>query len=71
MYSCVSCTRAFCEQCLDWGGTRFLGTDVYEEGISSESAFYVGCFECMKGRAEKRKSGSGDEDVDVVKRVKS
>lgn len=69
LYSCVSCTRAFCEQCLDWGGTRFLGTEVYEEGISSESAFYVGCFECMKGG--KRKAGSGDEDVDVVKRVKS
>lgn len=60
LYCCRLCTGAWCEQCLDWSSTAFIGTGVYENvGYCSKSAFYVECATCR--RSQKRKDPFGGE----------
>lgn len=56
LYCCKSCTKAFCEECLDWKFTTFIGTDVYAElGYLPKSTFYIECSQCKASQ----KTGSG------------
>jgi SWI/SNF-related matrix-associated actin-dependent regulator of chromatin subfamily A member 5 len=60
LYSCRSCTRAYCEQCLDWSNTVFIGTDVYEAvGYVPKSAFYTECAACRTRPKRKDPFGGG------------
>ncbi|KAI9368473.1 hypothetical protein BJX61DRAFT_537242 [Aspergillus egyptiacus] len=61
LYSCLSCPKAFCEQCLNWDSTTFIGNDTESEskGHIAKNAFYIECVGCrrtMKRRLEQQQS---------------
>lgn len=50
LFPCVRCVKAYCEECLDWPGTSFVGENhIYEYlGYFSHSAFFIECMSCSR-----------------------
>ncbi|RAK79937.1 putative nucleosome remodeling complex ATPase subunit (Snf2h) [Aspergillus fijiensis CBS 313.89] len=68
LFCCARCPLAFCEDCLDWGKTEFIGRNFALEnlGYHPHSYFYIHCPSCIGGRKR-----SGDEfDGMISKRLK-
>ncbi|RAL14066.1 putative nucleosome remodeling complex ATPase subunit (Snf2h), partial [Aspergillus homomorphus CBS 101889] len=58
LFCCMRCPLAFCEDCLDWGKTEFIGRNHSFEvfGYHPHSYFYIHCPGCIGGRKRR-----GDE----------
>ncbi|KAL2796350.1 hypothetical protein BJX66DRAFT_324082 [Aspergillus keveii] len=69
LFACLQCPRAYCEHCLDWSKTTYIGNDAKGEscGYFPTSAYYIICFAC---RAPTRKRQLDDMDLDTSKRSK-
>ncbi|KAL4779213.1 SNF2 family N-terminal domain-containing protein [Aspergillus varians] len=69
LFSCLKCPRAYCENCLEWSDTRFVGKNPEAEsrGYSPKNAFFIECIVC-KGVAEKRCSEA--KQVESTKRAR-
>ncbi|KAL4968705.1 putative oxidoreductase, 2OG-Fe(II) oxygenase family [Aspergillus stella-maris] len=48
LLSCLKCPRAYCEGCLDWSRTVFVGenTDAEARGHYPRNAFFIECAKC-------------------------
>ncbi|KAJ0425618.1 SNF2 family N-terminal domain-containing protein [Aspergillus carlsbadensis] len=48
LFTCLDCPRAYCEHCLDWRKTTYIGNDAKGEscGYFPTSAYYIICFAC-------------------------
>ncbi|KAL4821390.1 hypothetical protein BDW67DRAFT_172191 [Aspergillus spinulosporus] len=48
LFSCLRCPRAFCENCLDWSRTKFIGENPAAEalGYVPKNAFFIECAGC-------------------------
>ena len=59
LYCCTTCIEAFCEECLDWAQTDFVGEYPAHEalGYFPKSVFYIKCAQCHEQR--KRHPGFG------------
>ncbi|RHZ51378.1 putative nucleosome remodeling complex ATPase subunit (Snf2h) [Aspergillus thermomutatus] len=61
LFCCRRCVRAFCDECLNWDTTTFVGANAAYEtlGYFSRNAFYIECPTCRYD--EKRKHASETE----------
>ncbi|KAL6233027.1 hypothetical protein BDW75DRAFT_232321 [Aspergillus navahoensis] len=48
LFNCSKCPRAYCENCLDWGCTNFVGENPTAEalGYVPRNAFFIECAGC-------------------------
>ncbi|KAL4887605.1 hypothetical protein BJY04DRAFT_204447 [Aspergillus karnatakaensis] len=55
LLSCLVCPRAYCESCLDWGRTVFVGADpgAKARDYVPSNAFFIECSSC-RGSGRKR-----------------
>lgn len=62
LYACQDCEDAFCERCLDWNHTMFIGDTIPEYeglGYSSPKTYYIRCENCsVKRKADSEIRGS-------------
>ncbi|KAL3473015.1 hypothetical protein BJX99DRAFT_249193 [Aspergillus californicus] len=51
LYSCMDCPRAFCEGCLNWDHTKFIGDNAKaaSHGYTPRNAFFISCQSCSRG----------------------
>ncbi|PYI28469.1 hypothetical protein BP00DRAFT_481076, partial [Aspergillus indologenus CBS 114.80] len=68
LFCCARCPLAFCEDCLDWGKTEFIGRNHALEslGYHPHSYFYVRCPNCIGGC----KRSCDEVDEVIAKRLK-
>ncbi|KAL3495308.1 hypothetical protein BJX62DRAFT_246050 [Aspergillus germanicus] len=69
LFTCLHCPRAYCEHCLDWGKTTYIGNDSKGEscGYFPTSAYYIICFAC---RVPTKKRQLDEMDLDDAKRTR-
>ncbi|KAL2810767.1 hypothetical protein BJX63DRAFT_422859 [Aspergillus granulosus] len=69
LLSCLRCPRAYCERCLDWRKTTFIGNDTEEQSCEylPTSTFYIICAACQ---VPARKRQLGMMEIDTTKRIK-
>lgn len=67
LFGCLKCPRAYCENCLDWTSTKFIGEnpDGDSRGYSPRNAFFIKCGAC--GAPGKR---SLCTEVELAKRAR-
>ncbi|RDW62875.1 putative nucleosome remodeling complex ATPase subunit (Snf2h) [Aspergillus mulundensis] len=48
LFSCLKCPRAYCETCLDWSRTKFVGENPPSQalGYSPKNAYFIECVGC-------------------------
>ncbi|KAL2853291.1 SNF2 family N-terminal domain-containing protein [Aspergillus pseudoustus] len=69
LFACLRCPSAYCEHCLDWNQTTFIGNDSEGEsrGYFPTSAYYIVCAPC---RVPVRKRKLDVMEMDAAKRIR-
>ncbi|KAL5051948.1 P-loop containing nucleoside triphosphate hydrolase protein [Aspergillus fruticulosus] len=81
LFNCLKCPRAYCENCLDWGRTNFVGGNPTAEalGYVPRNAFFIECVGCGVSAAASASTSAGKRplefetmqlDLDSPKRAK-
>ncbi len=52
LFGCLKCPRAYCENCLDWNSTKFVGENPAGEsrGYSPRNVFFIECGRCASAK---------------------
>ncbi|PLB47204.1 hypothetical protein P170DRAFT_428415 [Aspergillus steynii IBT 23096] len=50
LFPCLKCVKAYCEDCLNWPGTKFVGENRLHKdlGHAPSSSFYIECVGCTQ-----------------------
>ncbi|KAL2862347.1 putative nucleosome remodeling complex ATPase subunit (Snf2h) [Aspergillus lucknowensis] len=69
LFACLLCPKAYCENCLDWIGAKFVGDNPEAErrGYFTSLAFYVECAACRSVAKKRELDGI---DLGTRKRLK-
>ncbi|KAL1987083.1 hypothetical protein VTN96DRAFT_4957 [Rasamsonia emersonii] len=74
LFCCRSCHRAFCEDCLEWESTTFVGDEIPEfrtlDYHSSSSTYYVICEHCNRASRKSDKRRVRQDSTLASKRAK-
>ena len=70
LFSCRYCHRAFCEDCLDWKKTTFIGDEISEFQALGfgpcRTSYFISCEHCNKSsesHSSKRKLRKGQDNT--------